>query len=63
MSTFRSTSSVVAHRAARPNLVVGWAAGLLQVWPAEDTSIEALAPLRRIGIREDARRERGLIAS
>lgn len=31
---------------SQPNLVVGWAAGLLQVWPAEDHSI-ALRPVRR----------------
>jgi hypothetical protein len=28
-------------RPSRPNLVVGWAAGVVQVWPAEDLSIGA----------------------
>jgi hypothetical protein len=27
------------HRPSQPNLVVGWASGLLQVWPAEDLTI------------------------
>jgi hypothetical protein len=43
MSTFHSTCT----RPARPNLVVGWASGLMQVWPAEDTAIDAPTPLRR----------------
>lgn len=29
------------HRPSQPNLVVGWASGLVQVWPAEDLSIGA----------------------
>ena len=29
----------LTHNPSQPNLVVGWAAGLVQVWPAEDLSI------------------------
>jgi hypothetical protein len=29
----------LTHRPSQPNLVVGWASGLLQVWPAEDPTI------------------------
>jgi hypothetical protein len=31
----------LAHHPSQPNLVVGWAAGLVQVWPAEDLTIGA----------------------
>ena len=33
---------------SHPNLVVGWASGLVQVWPVEDSRIEA-RPVRRAG--------------
>lgn len=45
MQTFRTTDRTdTASR--RPNLVVGWASGLVQVWPTEDTGIDAPQPLR-----------------
>lgn len=33
---------------SQPNLVVGWASGLVQVWPAEDREITAVRPARRV---------------
>ena len=46
MSTFR-TATVASHRSPQPNLVVGWASGLMQVWPAENTAIDAPTPVGR----------------
>lgn len=36
-----SASSTAATTPTQPNLVVGWAAGLVQVWPSEDGRIAA----------------------
>lgn len=41
MSNFGTARTSTSSR--RPNLVVGWASGLVQVWPAEDTTIGAPA--------------------
>lgn len=48
MSSIR-TASRTSHSstAQHPNLVVGWASGLVQVWPAEDDAIEVPSPIRR----------------
>lgn len=44
MSSIRTShTSTTRH----PNLVVGWASGLVQVWPAEDDAIDAPTPVRR----------------
>ena len=40
MSTFHSTATFARTRPTQPNLVVGWASGLVQVWPAEDSTID-----------------------
>jgi hypothetical protein len=55
MSPFHSTPS----HPHQPNLVVGWASGLVQVWPAEDTTIAAPEAERH----GDVRREQQRIAS
>jgi hypothetical protein len=34
-------------RPNQPNLVVGWASTIVQVWPAEDPAIGSVAPFRR----------------
>ena len=38
----------VPAAAERPNLVVGWASGLVQVWPAEDGRIAPARAARRM---------------
>lgn len=38
---------------SQPNLVVGWAAGLLQVWPAEDRSIDLRPSTPSRGMADD----------